>query len=475
MKTIKNFKNILLILLYFTLTVGCANYLEEKPLSFVAPENFYQNANQIKMVFSKSIDLFYGAWNGEYPWVMATTFRHTDQIAGGYLLIPEGTGTSLWYSHYRAIMNLNFAIKALKNNQVKEPENVLNELEGMAKCLRAWNYHNLVQLFGDIPIMTEDTEDYFTSMPGRSPVKEVYDLIVSDYLTAINFLPSNPRQVAHPNKEVAKALLAKAYLCMASYPLNDPTNWVKARDLAWEIIQDDKYSLVENIEEVFSLETETGPEMMWSFISNKNDVGIHPQVWSSMNGWRDIGVDFNWAMRFPEQPRKEAYLELYSLDGEYFLDIGDYPGVKKMLYDADFSAATNYGNMPVIRYADVLLIYAEAANMANNGPTDQAVWAVNLIVDRANGYVENPLYPKATLAMSKEEFDDFVFEERNWELCFELADRWFDLIRKRALEKYIHETELKNFSEDDYLLPLPEKDLRLNPNLTQNPGYPTYR
>lgn len=127
-------------------------------------------------------------------------------------------------------------------------------------------------------------------------------------------------------------------------------------------------------------------------------------------------------------------------------------------------------NMLIIRYADVLLIYAEAANMANGSPTQEAVDAINLVIDRANGYTDNPFHPKLTAAMSMEAFDAAVIEERNQELCFEY-DRWFDLIRKRILKEKSIPSIQQNFTEDDYLFPIPDNDIQLNPLLTQNPGY----
>ena len=109
--------------------------------------------------------------------------------------------------------------------------------------------------------------------------------------------------------------------------------------------------------------------------------------------------------------------------------------------------------------------------MVNNGPTQAAVEAINQVIDRANGWEENPNYPRVTLAMSAEEFDEAVIRERNFELCFEF-DRYFDLIRKRILDVVNPET-IENFSEDDYLFPIPQLDLAENPLLTQNPGYPS--
>jgi hypothetical protein len=126
--------------------------------------------------------------------------------------------------------------------------------------------------------------------------------------------------------------------------------------------------------------------------------------------------------------------------------------------------------MPIIRYADVLLIFAEAENMANGGPTQAAVEAVNQVIDRANGNTINADHPKLTAAMTKEAFDEAVIEERNQELCFEF-DRWFDLVRKRILKEKSIPTIQQNFSDADDLFPVPDNDVQLNPLITQNPGY----
>jgi hypothetical protein len=130
----------------------------------------------------------------------------------------------------------------------------------------------------------------------------------------------------------------------------------------------------------------------------------------------------------------------------------------------------SYECFPIIRFADVLLLFAEAENQVNGGPTQTAVDAVNQIIDRATGGIPNPADPLLSTSLSKDEFDAAVIQQRNWELCFEY-DRWFDLQRKRMLYDVVDPDYKQNFSEDDYLLPIPQKDLRLNLNLTQNPGY----
>jgi len=136
----------------------------------------------------------------------------------------------------------------------------------------------------------------------------------------------------------------------------------------------------------------------------------------------------------------------------------------------DYDNYSSIMSMPVIRFADVLLIYAEAANKVNHGPTQAAVDAVNLIIDRANGYTPIAEHPMLTTAMTEDAFDAAVIEERNQELCFEY-DRWFDLVRKEILEEKTVPVYKVNFTTDDYLFPIPDADIELNKSLEQNPGY----
>jgi len=301
-------------------------------------------------------------------------------------------------------------------------------------------------------------------------------MIENDFMEAIDKLPESwpESQKGRPSKDAARALLAKVYLTMATHPMNAPEFYAKAAALAKEVINGGRFDLVEEIDQVFREETKYGPEVLWGFNSNYEDISTDPQIWAPeiIDGWGDYGVSPIWEQQYPDHDRKYAYL-LVEHDGVNYTQWpgSQTPGVKKFLYDKpeDFESYRSIINFPIIRFADVLLIYAEAQNQANGGVDESALNAINRVIDRANGYVENPNHPRLTLTMSKEEFDEAVIEERNYELCFEY-DRWFDLVRKRILGEKNPEWA-DNFSESDYLFPIPENDIRLNPLIVQNPGY----
>lgn len=473
MRTIK--MQLLFLSLAVVLTSVSCKKLVEEPESFVQPQDFYTTPSQIEATFAAAMNRVWDYWGG-YGYGMGN-FIHDDQYAGGDLVLGNNHGVDLWNRHYAAISNLNSAIRAMEAGNLGTAVSAeeLDQLMGQAKFIRGWNYFMLVRMFGDVPLITEDSEDPATTPASRAPIADVYALIVSDFTEASTKLPRKwDEYPGRPTSGAAKGLLAKTYLTMATAPLNDASNFAKAADFAKQVMDEGDYSLVADINQVFSVSTKYGPEMMWSLNSNYADINTDPQIYrpGRLDGWGDFRVQIEWEEEYPDIPRKHAYV-LTELDGVNYKDWTDEPSpfIKKFMYDNDddYNNYSSVMNMPIMRYADVLLIYAEAANMANGGPTQEAVDAVNQIIDRANGYANLPQHPLLTTALSKEAFDAAVIEERNQELCFEF-DRWFDLVRKRTLQQESIPTIQQNFSEDDYLFPIPDNDVELG-GLSQNSGY----
>lgn len=456
------------------LAMSCKK-LTEKPISFVEPDKFYTTPSQIEATFAGAMNELWDYWGG-YGYGMGN-FINDDQYDGGDLVVGNNHGSDLWNRHYSAILNLNAAIKAMKaGNLGTTPQADVDVLMGQAKFIRGYNYFMLVRMFGDLPLITDETENPNTAEISRSPIADVYALIVSDFTDATTKLPRSWANFpGRPTSGAAKGLLAKVYLTMATYPVNDPSNYAKAADYAGQVIQEGDYELVQNIEDVFSLGTKYGPEMMWSFNSNYADINTDPQIYRPglLEGWGDSRVQIEWEQALPNTPRKRAFV-LTELDGKEYPDweSDQNPFIKKFMYDNqdDYDNYSSIMSMPIIRFADVLLIYAEAANKANGSPTQAAVDAVNQVIDRANGYAPIAGHPLLTTGMSVDDFDAAVIEERNQELCFEY-DRWFDLVRKRILQEKTIPVWQANFTEDDYLFPIPDADIELNDKITQNPGY----
>ena len=238
--------------------------------------------------------------------------------------------------------------------------------------------------------------------------------------------------------------------------------------------------LTPKVEDVFKRENKYNPEMLWSLIANAADPTTSVQIWNTNEGWGDNAAEARLDSLWPAQPRKTAYFQTVNAKGQTYKtwDGTQLPFCKKFIQpnvtQGEWDAYQSQANMAIIRFADVLLIYAEAANMAasgSNAPQD-AVDAINKVIDRANGGLVNsdPRASRTTTSLTKQEFDDRVIQERNFELCFEY-DRWFDLIRKRMLGKVTPKYTGYVYKESDNLWPIPVLDIQQNKLFVQNPGY----
>jgi hypothetical protein len=415
-------------------------------------------------------------------------FQNDDQLSGGNLLVSENLGDPIWLAHYQAIVNINNALAAIKSGRVVgETPQTVAAIKAEGKFLRAHNYFLLVRLFGAVPLITEDTPDPANNPMARTPIKDVYAQIVSDLQEASANLPASwPNAPGKPTSGAALSILSKVYVTMATYPLNDPTNYQKAADAALTVINSGNYDLTNGCDKVFLPANKYSKEMIWAYNSTYDDKSSSARGWSPSEwldgGWDAGQVDTAFEHHWYPQPRKDAYLML-TLDGKpgsqwYTTAFATaVPYCKKFFFylnPADFTGNNCANNFPIIRFADVLMIYAEAANQANGAPTQAACNAINRVIDRANGYVANAKHPFLTTSMSKQAFDDAVIQERSWELCFEFPDRWTDICRKRILDKVTapYAQYMSHYTPNDYLFPIPQNELKLNKLLTQNPGYP---
>jgi hypothetical protein len=461
--------------------------LDEHPEGFVNPQNFYSTIVQGESALAASMQALWNYWGPGYSYGYPH-FIHDDQLMEGDLNIGNGYANELWNQHYLALNNINGVLKAIKAGRLEGAAQAqVDQLEAQARFLRAYNYFALVRLYGDLPLITEDTPDPVNDpVTERTPVAQVYALIESDLQYAVEKLPASwGGAPGKPTRGAAQAMLAKAYLTMATAPLNQAANYAKARDMAKAVMESGTYSLIPSVNEVFAAANKFGPENIFSFISTDDDIATDPQIWTPaiMEGWGDASLDImwaeNWFTKRPNEPRQAAYLIL-EYDGVPYTDFDEQrPFVRK--YVQPYISQDQYDNFsstaifPIIRYADVLLIYAEAANMAEGGPTPEAYEALNMVRRRAHNLPVDAASALADLpgGASRDAFDTAVIEERDFELVFEF-DRWFDIVRKRLLQdltnKYYPEN-IGNYSESDYLYPLPDFDAKILGS--QNPGYTT--
>ena len=352
-----------------------------------------------------------------------------------------------------------------------------DQVLGEAKFLRALAYFNLVRAFGDVPLITTPTSDVVNVEIQRDNSDKIYNQIIQDLKEAETVLPlkyTTVSEIGRATSGAAKSILAKVYLTRKDY-----TN---AAAKAKEVIDSKAYSLAVAYKDVFPPEKKNGTEhifsVQYSCVLNtygspmaqafamvftypvQQAGGFHYVTPLHVNTYMsgDIRKDIN-VVTEGKNPQTGAIIKPGSDQG---------PASNKYWDPLACGLGQARNNFMVIRYADLILMYAEALNELS-GPTVDAYSAINQIRSRARGGVNITTGPQDLKGLSKEQFRDAVLQERGWELCFEGHRRW-DLIRTG---KYIATLSKANIpvAEKNLLYPIPQNEIDVNPALKQNPGY----
>lgn len=469
-------------LLLILLGVSCQS-LDEIPSGISTPQNFYTTIGQCEAAYTGSMNALFVTWGG---YQNIPSFPD-GQYEGASLDFGATSFNELWTWHYKSIANINEVLKAIKRGSLNgNPQDAIDNVVAQGRFLRAFNYFTLVRLYGKLPYLTEESPNTITTPltpESRLEIAKVYDLLQEDLIFAAEHLADYDGSTpGKPNKWIAKGLLSKVYLTRATAPLNQNDYFEKARDLSDDVIKNGPYQLLPSFLDVFKTSNNRNMEIMFAFHSTSQTPYMPGNVWapSEMDGWSSGPVKIYWATDlYPEQPRKNSYLlldftsDIYdpsapiinwsqSSDGVPY--IGKY-NMPNLTFEQQVGGGDAGIEMKILRFADILLIYAEAANMAAGAPTQLAVDRLNMIIDRANAGTGKEL--RASLSMTKEQFDKKVIDERSFELCFE-NDRYFDVLRKRILEEVNLPDNAQGYDENDYLLPIPALDAK---SIGQNPGY----
>jgi len=393
----------------------------------------------------------------------------------------------LWDSHYRGIANANLALSRIPDMDISD--GAKSSLLGQARFLRAYYYFNLVRTFRNIPLVTEPVElGDDDLMPEQTPTEEVYALIVDDLKSAEgSSLPFNSTS-GRVTLGAAKALLAEVYLTMAGAPLNRGEEYYElAYNKAKEVIDSGEYRLFDSYEAFRNPSRDNTGEYIFQIqylvneIENNNlQEGILPfdrdiSAYSAEIGFAWVQEEFiesylNGDKRIQE---KEFYYTSFSseLNRDETVNFDNYMPFKFFNMEAHLNNAQSGLNWQIIRYADVLLDFAEASNEVL-GPTQAAYDAINKIRSRAD-------IPELS-GLSKEEFRKAVWRERWHETQYE-GELWFDMIRTRTaydfsnnrFNNYVGHSFVdgKTLEEKHLFFPIPVNEIRNNDNLEQNPGY----
>lgn len=379
--------------------------------------------------------------------------------------------TNMWKASYDLISKANLSIDSIP--VIEMDESLQNRLLGEAKFLRALSYFNLVRLFGGVPLVLHPETDIDAYLVPRAEAELVYDQIIRDLEDASTSLPGSygSTDKGRATRGAALGMLSKVYLTLQE--------WELAAEMAGKVMAIPVYGLWDDFRDNFKEINKNGKESVfevqfYSEVQSENSrivisglPGIYafPAGVGMMLPTEDLLNSFE-----PGDYRYEAtFFEEYDYFGQNTFD----PHIWKH-WDQDTYPPAETGssgaNFPVMRYAEILLIYAEALNEINQGPTPEAYEAVNQIRKRARNGDESVL-PDLT-GLSYQEFQDAVLNEKRKETVNE-GHRWFDLVRTGNLEEYVKRAkgDKANPQAFNYVFPIPQREIDLNDKLVQNDNY----
>lgn len=475
-------KKIYYIAALVTVLCGCSKMLEEHPKA-IATETFYKTAEEVA---SAANAIYYplrsaNCLGGNYPALMECLpdygYGRGSWASNSDYNGLDATNISrialIWNDLYLSIRNANLVIKNAPNG-ANISEEKKNEFIAEGRFLRAFDYFILVRSWGGVPLRDENNMNEI-EIP-RSTVEETYALILSDAIFAGQYLPDEPRLPGTPSRWSAKTLLADIYLTLKQ--------WDKARSESLDVINSHKFSLV-HVSEPDDFNNLYGPDVASSseevfYIKFNHTDGWWFGLFAHHPGAGYIGPrGYYGHYTTTDNPIIKGWdnADLRKQNGFYSWDIG--LGPHTLLYKKyiDPEATGNTANdYPIYRYADVLMMFAEADNQVSGGPTAQGVECLNQVRRRGYGYNPDAASPvDYKLAdYNQTMFLDLVIKERGYETFYE-GKRWLELVRLGKAKEVIKTVKNIDIAEKTFLFPIPVTETNYNkaidPSGDQNPGY----
>ena len=539
--------NILIAMLVCLNICGCSDFLEEDPKGKLTTDNFYNSESDARQaingVYRRLSDSWVTGYNIKQIPNDLLKRASWDEASGlsNFTYGSENTYIAgMWQNHYAVIKDCNSVIDNVTAN--KEKINNWERYVGQAHGIRAFLYFDLVRWFGDVPLVLTDTKSLDGLEVTRTPQKEVFRQIIEDFEYCISHTmdkgdTSKGYQYGRLTKDACHGFLAKVYLWLGSVALRDgkeilgnaADNFEKSLEHSSAVIQGGRYKLVDYYPDVFNAKTRdkapdevlwcvqglTGDDtgtwtgMMFGIRGNQNLGGSWDNISSSdyhrmmyepsdsiRRLWncprmtiQDDGTLWGWDYKMYWDTRGDQKLSEATENNNWLQwSIGKFR--RYPLADPSSYNYTNFGmDEPLLRYADVLLMYAEAYNEVNHAPGDyrpssgmdmsgisiqSAYDAVNLVRKRSRianeGIMHQDVLPRKLITDYATEVDECVpdwkpgaygyiydgvrtaweynrygddytafrteiLNERARELVAESTDRWCDLVRRGILVK----------------------------------------
>lgn len=456
------------------MALSCEDQLETNAISNVTSDNFYQTEADIEQAVVASYDALQSEGQYGFNFMMFMEIRSDNAFVesptnvggefGEFDLFALTPGNSrienTWNSCYRGIQRCNIVLNRI--GDIDMDATLKNTRIGEVKFLRALTYFNLVRLWGDVPLVITETTDPFEAFSiGRSSVSAVYDQIVLDLSEAVQVLPQN-NDVGRATKGAAQTLLGKVHLTLK--------NWIEANTILNDVFG---YALHPNFENNFGIANENGQESIFEvqFQAGNGEGSPYPNQVAPV-GSADELLNGIGSQRGENIPANDLYNSFENNDVRRDVSIGTVTSgtrYAKKLVDIPVADFDSNLNVIVLRYADILLMRAEALNEIGYTAGGEAFTLLNQIRTRAGLSSLT-----ATELPDQSSFRNAVLEERRHEFVSE-NQRWFDLLRtNKAIEVMNASTSAFSVSDFQLLYPIPLSAIDAINNSSifpQNPGY----
>lgn len=507
------------------LVSGCSKFLDRKPLSTVSPSNYYNNEAEVRSALAG----VYSTLSSELMWGGRIPIRHnasTDESFLSYKNFPTGPFwfnydasdplvTEMWTLLYQGIERANVLLANLDKANMDDEKRAV--IKGEAIFLRAFYYFTLVQYWGDVPLKLTPSASVNNVDIARTAAKDVLIQVEKDMKEAETLVQdvTDINNTERISKSTVRGILARVYLKWAGEPLKDVSKYNDARDWALKVLEPNVHELNASYSQIYINECQDiseWKECIWETGNwgNNNDanriggrIGNENGVKCSASDPTTVGYAYGFISTsyklyhlYEEGDlRRDWAISTYTLNAA---------GVKANIgatsiynrncnkwrreYELVRPLNKNYTptGFPILRYADVLLMLAEAENEVN-GP-DNAYQYINMVRRRGYGLPPTTPDPAVDLAgLNKVTFGEAIRDERARELCFEGLRkqdliRWglyLDAMRDQALEIRARGTATYEYaaqaaervSARHLLYPIPSGEMSLNKAMVQNAGW----
>lgn len=486
---IRYFYSLFLIGICFLFS-DCTSLLDEDVFSQLDPSTLFTSANGVERVlfgayrdaqfngnFGGNIE-FHEEWTCDQFWETGGAVNLQASVMLAFKWDPSYPthATDLWNQCYASVRNCNLVLENIDDAPLEST--VKERLRAEARFIRAIVYYKLYMRSGPVPLRLQSTGDLEMT---RATDDQMKTFIETELTEVWNKLP-NPGEI--PGYQYGRATKGAALGYLCKFYLNTK-QWQKCADTAKEIMELKQYELWPDYTTLFTVENERkNKEFIWVYTCSPlgpgNEIinGCFPPEFKSTVDGKIVFMENmrNWARQDrlwdsfynsfdPADARRKTILTEYINTKGKIVSLLNNNNTRMFKYVPDINAVGNaHGNdIPVIRYADILLSRAEALNELN-GPTQEALDLIQQVRNRAG--------LTTTLKLgdyTKESLREHILQERGWEFYGENLRRQ-DLLRHG---KFIEYARARGIDADDHhkLFPIPQTEINTNPLCEQNDGY----